>query len=190
MERDGYNQTRRRGCLGLIAYMAIAAGVAVILICSCRTQKAVTTTDRESSLSYADTTKIVADTTGYKQTDTDTTKTVATYEGIGLIEFVDGGGNVSIDSAGNVTFEGIKNIKGRRKGSIAQDKGVAREVKETFGHREQLNGVKANQTQREKRTEEKAPAQRWYQTAFARLGQGVCIAALMWLLFLYLKRKF
>lgn len=189
MERDGYNQTRRRGCLGLIAYMAIAL-MAVIMICSCSTQKSVTNTDRDSSLSYADTTKIVADTTGYKQTDTDTTKTVVTYEGIGLIDFVDGGGKVSIDSAGNVAFEGVKNIKGKRKGSIAQDKGIGREVDGTTGHREQLNGVKADQTQREKRTEEKAPAQRWYQTAFARLGQGVCIAALMWLLFLYLKRKF
>lgn len=29
MERDGYNQTRRRGCLGLIALMAL------IMICSC-----------------------------------------------------------------------------------------------------------------------------------------------------------
>lgn len=189
MERDGYNQTRRLGCLGLIAYIVIVL-MAVILICSCSTQKSVTNTDRDSSLSYADTTKIVADTTGYKQTDTDTTKTVAAYEGIGLIEFVDGGGKVSIDSAGNVAFEGVKNIKGKHKGSIAQDKGVAREVKETAGHREQLNGVKADQIQSEKRTEEKTTTQRWYETAFVRLGQGVCIAALMWLLFLYLKRKF
>lgn len=189
MNKDVYNQVRRRGYLGLIAYIVIAL-MALIMICSCSTQKSVTNTDRDSSLSYADTTKIVADTTGYKQTDTDITKTVATYEDSGLIEFVDGGGNVSIDSAGNVTFEGVKNIKGKRKGSIAQGKGIGREVEGTAGHREQLNGVKADQTQREKRIEEKAPAQRWYQTAFARIGQGVCIAALMWLLFLYLKRKF
>lgn len=166
-----------------------ATGIAVCLF-SCRTQKAVTATDQNSTLSYADTTKIVADTTGRTQNDTDTTKTAATYEGVGLIEFVEGGGKVSIDSAGNVTFEGVKNIKGRRKGSIAQDKGVAHEVKETTGHHEQLNGVKADQTKQEKRTEEKAPAQKWYETALARLGLGVCIAALMWLLFLYLKRKF
>ena len=146
---------------------------ATTCILSCRTQKAVTATDQNSTLSYADTTKIVA-----------------TYEGVGFIEFVKGGGKVSIDSAGNVTFEGVRNIKGRRKGSIAQDKGVAHEIKETAGHREQLNGVKADQTQHEKRTEEKAPAQKWYETALARLGLGVCIAALMWLLFLYIKRKF
>lgn len=189
MDRDRYNQMQRRGCLGLIANMTIAL-MALIMICSCSTQKSVTNTDRDSSLSYADTTKIVADTTGYKQTGTDTTKTVATYEGIGLIEFVVGGGKVSIDSACNVTFEGVKNIKGKHKGSIAQGKGIGREVEGTAGHREQLNGVKADQTQREKRIEEKAPAQRWYQGAFARIGQGVCIATLMWLLFLYLKRKF
>lgn len=166
-----------------------AAGVAACLF-SCRTQKAVTTTDRDSSLSYADTTKTEADTAGRKQIDTDTTKTAVNYEGVGVIEFVEGGGKVSIDSAGNVTFEGVKNIKGQRKGNIAQDKGVTRKVKEASGHREQLNGVTADQTQREKRTEEKTPAQKWYETAFARIGLGVGIAVLMWLLFLYLKRKF
>lgn len=166
-----------------------AAGVAACLF-SCRTQKAVTTTDRDSSLSYADTTKTVADTAGRKQIDTDTTKTAVNYEGVGIIEFVEGGGKVSIDSAGNVTFEGVKNIKGQRKGNIAQDKGVTRKVEEAAGHREQLNGVTADQTQREKRTEERPPAQKWYETAFARIGLGVCIAALMRLLFLYLKRKF
>lgn len=169
--------------------LIIAVGAATCIL-SCRTQKAVTATDQKSTLSYADTTKIVADTTDRTQNDTDTTKTAATYEGVGLIEFVEGGGKVSIDSAGNITFEGVKNIKGQRKGSIAQDKGVAHEVKETTGHREQLNGVKADQTKQEKRTEEKAPAQKWYETALARLGLGVCISALMWLLFLYLKRKF
>lgn len=168
----------------------IAAVGVVACLFSCRTQKTVTTTDRDSSLSYADTTKTVADTAGRKQIDTDTTKTAVNYEGVGVIEFVEGGGKVSIDSAGNVTFEGVKNIKGQRKGNIAQDKGVTRKVDEAAGHREQLNGVTADQTQREKRTEEKAPAQKWYETAFARIGLGVCIAALMWLLFLYLKRKF
>lgn len=165
-----------------------AAGVAACMF-SCQTQKAITTTDQNSTLSYVDTTKTVADTTNRTQSDTDTTKTAATYEGVGLIEFVKGGGKVSIDSAGNVTFEGVKNIKGRRKESIAQYKGVAHEAKETTGHREQLNGVKADQTKQEKRTEEKTPAQKWYETALARLWLGVCIAALMWLLFLYLRRK-
>ena len=163
-------------------------GVAACLF-SCRTHKAVTAIDQNSTLSYADTTKTEADTASRKQTDTDTTKTAATYEGVGVIEFIEGGGKVSIDNAGNVTFEGVKNIKGQHKGTIAQDKGVSHKTEETAGHREQLNGVKADQTQHEKRNEETAPAQKWYETTFVRIGQGVCIAALMWLLFLYRKRK-
>lgn len=165
------------------------AGVAACLF-SCKTHKTVTATDQSSTISFVDTTKTVADTAGRKQTDTDTTKTTVNYEGVGVIEFVEGGGKVSIDSAGNVTFEGVKNIKGQRKGNIEQDKGVTQKVEEVAGHREQLNGVKADQTQREKRTEEKPPARKWYETALARLGLGVCIAVLMWLIFLYLKRKF
>ncbi len=133
---------------------------------------------------------MVADTTSRKQTDTDTTKTAITYEGVGIMEFVEGGGKVSIDSAGNVTFEGVKNIKGQHKECMAQDKGVTRKAGETAGHREQLNGVRADQAKQVKQTEEKGSTQKWYETVFARIGLGVCIAALMWLLFLYIKRKF
>lgn len=165
-----------------------AVGVAACLF-SCRTHKAVTAIDQNSTLSYADTTRTEADTTSRKHTDTNTTKTAATYEGVGIMEFVEGGGKVSIDSAGNVIFEGVKNIKGQHKGTIAQDKGVSRKTEETAGHREQLNGVTADQSRHEKRTEEKAQRKKWYETTFARIGQGVCIAAILWLLFLYLKRK-
>ncbi len=159
-----------------------AVGVAACLF-SCRTQKVMTSTDQNSTLSYADT-------TSRKQTDTDTTKTAITYEGVGIMEFVEGGGKVSIDSAGNVTFEGVKNIKGQHKECMAQDKGVTRKAGETAGHREQLNGVRADQAKQVKQTEEKGSTQKWYETVFARIGLGVCIAALMWLLFLYIKRKF
>lgn len=166
-----------------------AVGVAVCLF-SCRAQKATINTDRDSSLSYADTTKTVSDTSGHKAHTIDTTKTAATFEGSNVIEFVEGGGKVSIGQDGNVILDGVKNIKGQRKGSAEQDTGVTRTTEEAAGHYEQLNGVEADQTQHEKRTEEKASAQKWYETALARLGLGVCIAALMWLIFLYLKRKF
>lgn len=167
-----------------------AAGVIAACLFSCRTHKTVTATDQSSTISYVDTTKTVADTAGRKQTNTDTTKNRVVYEGVGVIEFVESGGKVSIDKAGNVTFDGVKNVKGQHKGSIAQDKGVSQKTEETAGHSEQLNGVRADQAKQVKQTEEKTPARKWYETALARIGQGVCIAALMWLLFLYLKRKF
>lgn len=165
-----------------------AAFVAALCMLSCRTQK-VATTDRSSEASYVDTTKTVADSARYTQTDTDTTRTSATYEGVGVIEFVETGGKVSIDTAGNISFEGVRNIRGRRKGTAAQDKGSARNIKQTAGHLEQSKGVSADHSRSEKRTEETPPTPKWYNTAFARIGQAVCLAFLLWLLFLYLKRK-
>lgn len=162
---------------------------AAACLLSCRTQKIGTTTDQSSEASYIDTTKTVTDSARYIQTDTDTTRTSATYEGVGVIEFVGTGGKVSIDTAGNITFEGVRNIRGRRKGTAAQEKGSARNIDQTAGHLEQLKGMAAGHSRSEKRAEEKTPAQKWYETALARIGRAVCIALLLWLLFLYLKRK-
>ena len=84
----------------------------------------------------------------------------------------------------------MKNIKGAHRGSLIQDKGITQTEDKTSGHTEQLNGVTAEQTNRHKAEEKEKPTvTKWYNTMFARIGQGVCIALLMWLLFLYLKRK-
>lgn len=168
----------------LLFCMAAAA-----CLLSCRTQKAVTATDQRSEVSYVDTTQTVTATTRYTQTETDTTRTSAAYEGVGVIEFVETGGKVSIDSAGNVTFEGVRNIRGRCKGTATRENGIARHKEQTSGHVEQSKGVAADHSHIEKHTEETPPAQKWYNTAFARIGQAVCLAFLLWLLFLYLKRK-
>lgn len=163
--------------------------VAAVCLLSCRTQMAVTTTDQSSEASYVDTTKTVTNSARYIQTDTDTTRTSATYEGVGVIDFVETGGKVSIDSAGNITFEGVRNIRGRRKGTAAQKEGSARNIEQTAGHLEQSKGVVADHSRSEKRTEETPPTPKWRSTIFARIGQAVCLAFLLWLLFLYLKRK-
>lgn len=169
--------------------LLITALCAVACLSSCRTHKTVTATDRDSAMSYVDTTVTTADTFGLRQTDTDTTRTAAAYESAGLIEFVDSGGTVTVDSAGNITFEGVINLWGLSNWDLTQNRGLSREVEDASAHREQLNGIAADESRSEKRTEEKAPAPKWYETAIARLGLGVCIAALIWLLFLYLKRK-
>lgn len=169
--------------------LLIIAAMAVCLI-SCRTQKSAKVSDRRSTEWRVDTTGTVADTAGRRQTDTDTTKNRVIYEDVGIIEFVEGGGKVSVDKAGNVTFDGVKSARGKHKGSIAQDKGISQKIEETARHREQLNGVTDFRTRSDTQTTEAPPARKWYESAFARIGQGVCVAGLLWLLFLYLRRKF
>lgn len=168
----------------LLFCMAAAA-----CLLSCRTQKIGTTTGKSSEASYVDTTKTVTDSARYTQTDTDTTRTSATYEGVGVIDFVETGGKVSIDTAGNITFEGVRNIRGRCTGTAAQEKGSAHNIEQTAGHLEQSKGVAADHSRSEKRTEETPPTPKWCNSIFARIGQAVCLALLLWLLFLYLKRK-
>lgn len=146
-------------------------------------------TESNSVVSVIDTTKVIADTTNYRRAETDTTKTAGHFEGGGKVEFVEGGGKVSIDTAGNVTLEGVKNIKHRHQGNITQDKGVAQAEEITTGHIELINGTNTDQTNQAKAEEKPAPGQRWYETGFMRIGQLCCIAFLMWVLFLYLKRK-
>lgn len=163
--------------------------VAAACLLSCRTQKAVTATDHNSAARYVDTTQTVADTVRCTLTETDTSRTTATYEGVGVIDFVETGGKVSIDTAGNITFEGVRNIRGRRKGTAAQEKGSTRDIEQTAGRIKQSKGVAADHSRSEKRTEETSPAPKWYNTAFARIGQAVCLAFLLWLLFLYRERK-
>lgn len=167
--------------------MFIAAVCVAWCLYSCKTHKMVTATDQSSTIYLVDTTKLAGDTVSHKANTIDTTKTAAAFEGRNVIEFVDGGGKVNINPDGNITLEGVKNIKGQHKGNIEQDKGVSQQVEDTAGHHEQANGIQAEQNDQQKRTEEKTPAQKWYDTMFARIGLGVCIAALMWLLFLYLK---
>lgn len=162
---------------------------AAVCLLSCRTQKAVTATDHNSAARYVDTTQTVADTVRCTLTETDTSRTTATYEGVGVIDFVETGGKVSIDTAGNITFEGVRNIRGRRKGTAAQEKGSTRDIEQTAGRIKQSKGVAADHSRSEKRTEETPPAPKWYNTAFARIGQAVCLAFLLWLLFLYRERK-
>ena len=165
---------------------------AVLIICSlysCRTHKTVTASDLSSTMSFVDTTKLVGDTNSHKATTIDTTKTAATSEGSGMIEFVEGGGKVNIAPDGNVTLEGVKNIKGQHKGSVAQDKGVSQQVEGTAGHHEQANGIQAEQNDQQKRTEEKASPKKWYETVLSRLGLGVIIALILWIIFLYIRCK-
>lgn len=167
----------------------LAAGLTALNLFSCRTHKTVTDVDQSSTISFIDTTKLVSDTAVHKANAIDTTKTTATLEGGSIIEFVEGGGKVSITPEGNVILAGVKSITERHNDTLAQDKGVSRQVEDAAVHLEQANGIEARQSDYQKLTEEKIPAKRWYETLLVRIGQGVFIAALLWLIFLYLRRK-
>ena len=167
----------------------ITTFVVAISLFSCKAKKAIVT-ESIKAVEYADTTKISKNLTKQTHEITDTTKTAAGYENRGEVEFIEGGGKVTIDSVGNMVLEGVKAIRGHGKGAMIQATGIAEKKDSIAGHREQYNGISGGRTEATEQTDTKPAQPKWYETMFMRIGLGVCIAALVWLFFLYLKRKF
>lgn len=155
-----------------------------LFACGCKSSRLV----EESNVSVIDTTKTTIDSLVKNTTETDTTKTEIETEQSAVIEFVDGGGTVNIDSAGNIILTGVQSIKGSLNQSISQQNGISRadESTEVHGHKE--NGINKKESQK-KQQEKKAEAPKWYQSILAKIGGLCCIAALIYAIFLYLKRK-
>ena len=90
--------------------------LATLMLIGCKAKQAVIKETTTSSL--IDTTHTVADTMGAVSNYSDTTTATKHVEQSATIEFVDGGGTVSIDMAGNITIQGLKSIKGNGEAAI------------------------------------------------------------------------
>lgn len=159
------------------------------LFCGCRSHK--TVIDESHNTAFVDTTKVEADSLAQTTTSVDTTKTATETENSAAIEFVDGGGTVTIDSAGNMTLSGVKSIKGNIKHKTKEEKGVSQVDESVSTHSSRHGGLGIIESdERHVDKESKAEAPKWYQHILAKIGGLCCIAALIYALFLYLKRKF
>jgi len=167
----------------------IALAVIAWLVCGCKSHK--TVIDESHNTAFVDTTKVEADSTGQSHQVTDTTKTETQTEQSAAIEFVDGGGTVTIDSTGNVTLSGVKSIKGNFKQKAKEEKGITQADESVNTHNSKHGGIGLIESENRHETKEsKAEAPKWYQTILAKIGGLCCIAALIYAIFLYLKRKF
>ena len=159
------------------------------LFCGCRSHK--TVIDESHNTAFVDTTKVEADSTSQSHQVTDTTKTTTETENSAAIEFVDGGGTVTIDSTGNMTLSGVKSIRGNIKHKAKEEKGVSQVDESVSTHSSRHGGLGIIESdERHVDKESKAEAPKWYQTILAKIGGLCCIAALIYAIFLYLKRKF
>ena len=163
----------------IIATLAIALSLA-----GCRGHRAATL--RAGATACVDTTRTTLDTIGHRSETTDTSAAMSSITAAATVRFVDGGGMVSIDSAGRITLRGVDSIDASLTATHATDSSTTTSTENTAAHREQATGISHHTEQREQPS---APAPKWYDTAFRRIGQGVILAALLWLLFLYLHRR-
>lgn len=164
----------------IIAMLAIVSAPA-----GCRGHQAATL--RDSTSAYADTTRTTADTATHRAATHGSSATMSAITSRATVRFVGGsGGTVSIDSAGRITLGGVDSIEASLTATHATDSTTSTRTEDTAAHREQATGISHHAAHREQPS---APAPKWYDTAFRRIGQGVILAALLWLLFLYLHRR-
>ena len=158
-----------------------------LLMCGCKTKHTIVKENPATSL--IDTSQCVIDTMGAVFTHTDTTKTIQSIEQQVEVEFVDGGGTVCIDTAGNVTIQGIKGIKGKGKAKALQLIGTTDMASTMQIHREQASGITKNEARQSQTEEKPSRTIRWYEKPLIWIGSLCCIAVLLWLIFIYIHKK-
>lgn len=162
--------------------------LATLMLIGCRAKQ--TVIKENATVSLIDTTRTVADTMGAVSNYSDTTTATKHVEQSATIEFVDGGGTVSIDTAGNITIQGLKSIKGTGKADVTIKNGVTNRDSISALHTDLAYGI-VNRESKQRETEEKvSKAVQWYERPLIWVGSLCCIAVLLYILFIYLKRKF
>lgn len=170
--------------LTLIAVLTLS-----VCLLSCRTAKTTTDTTRDSTLSYIDTTVTRTDTSTVMQAETSTIHTALTAADTALIEFVDGGGSLTIDSTGAVTLKGIRAIRDHRHSVLAVDGIATRSTSATATRHERHNGLAADSTSHDRTHATVTPPPRWYDSALTRLTLAAALALILYLLYRYLRRR-
>ena len=160
-----------------------------VCLLSCRTAKTTTDTTRDTPLSVTDTTTTRTDTSAAMKADSSTVHTELTAADTALIEFVDGGGTLTVDSAGNVTLEGVKSIRGHRHSALTADGTAASTTSATATRHERHNGLAADSTDHERTKVTVTPPPRWYDFALTRLTLAAALALILYLLYRYLRRR-
>lgn len=166
----------------------LVAAVAAVMCLSCRTRRAIVWDD-SCALSVADSALMIADVAVSERSIVDTTRVAGRFDRRNMVEFVDGGGVIGIDTAGNVTITGVSRIVGAYSGDVERKSGFAVSGRDSAAHSEQIENVNISHSRHDRVEETPVQSRRWYETALMRVGQLCCIAFLLWVLFLYLRRK-
>lgn len=182
---------------------AIALLLLLTSLPACHTRRTAETVQQGSTITAIDTTHRASDALVLKDTTLTTDSISAqhyassdTSATSAIVEFIPGGGWLSVDTAGTVTLRGVATIRHSHSAATRHEltatatHGIEhRGHSATAIHNEQRAGMSTDSTFTTQTEKETTPARRWYETALIRLGLGVLIAALLYLLFLYLRRK-
>lgn len=157
----------------------------------CKTTKKVVSESSTSIREETDTTKLVTDSTHVGTIRTDHRTTLTYFSDWGYIEFADNGGTLTIDTLGNLKADGVKTYQHGKKAAQKKAESITQSNDSTDTHKLQANGVQNRDDKQASREPQKqgTKALKWYQRTIYHIGGLCCIAAIIYAIFLYLRRK-
>ena len=164
--------------------------LALFGLIGCKTQKMVSESST-STREETDTTKLVTDSIRVGTIRTDHRTTLTYFSDWGYIEFANNGGTLTIDTLGNLKAEGVKSYQHGKKAAQKIAENITQSEDSTNTHKLQANGVQNRDNKQANREPQKqgVKALKWYQRTIYHIGVLCCIAAIIWAVFLYIKRR-
>lgn len=155
----------------------------------CKTKKmveeSITTSER------TDTTKFVTDSIHDAVTKQENRTTLTLYNDWGYIEFADSGGTLTIDTGGYLKAEGVKSYHHGKQATQTRAENITQSKDSTDTHKLQANAIQSKDNKQAKQEPQKqgVRALKWYQRTIYHVGFLCCVAAIIYTIFLYLRRK-
>ena len=165
--------------------------LALFGLIGCKTTKKVVSESSTSTREETDTTKLVIDSIHVGTIRTDHRTTLKYFSDWGYIEFANNGGTLTIDTLGNLKADGVKTYQHGKKAAQKKAESITQRGDSTDTHKMQANGVQNRDNKQASRAPQKqgVKALKWYQRTIYHIGVLCCVAAIIYAIFLYLRRK-
>lgn len=165
--------------------------LALFGLIGCKTTKKVVSEPSTTTREETDTTKLVTDSIHVGTIKADHRTTLTYFSDWGYIEFANNGGTLTIDTLGNLKADGVKSYQHGKKATQKKTESVTQSKDITDTHKLQANGVQIRDNKQAKKEPQKqgVKALKWYQRTIYHIGFLCCLAAIIYVIFLYLQKK-
>ena len=165
--------------------------LALFGLIGCKTTKKSVLESSITTREKTDTTKLATDSIHVGTIRTDNRTTLTYFSDWGYIEFANNGGTLTIDTLGILKADGVKSYQHGKKAAQNKTESVAQRKDSTDTHKLQANGAQSRDNKQANRDPQKqgVKALKWYQRTIYHIGFLCCVAAIIYVIFLYLQRK-
>lgn len=165
--------------------------LALFGLIGCKTTKKAVSEPSTTTREETDTTKLATDSIHVGTIQTDSWTALTYFNDWGRLEFANNGGTLTIDTLGNLKADGVKSYQHGKKAAQKKAENVNQSKDSTDTHKLQANAVQSRDNKQASGEPQKqgAKALKWYQRTIYHIGFLCCAAAIIYVIFLYLRRK-